>query len=786
MKSILLAIFSLCAVFIQAQSYIISGKVVTGRMQTPVEFASIAILDESTGALMAGETTDINGAFQVKVPQENIIVTVSFIGYKNLIVKNILFIDGSADLGVLEIVENSTLIEEVVVRAEKSSTEFKLDKRVFNVGQDLSSSGASALEVLNNVPSVNVDIEGQISLRGSNGVQILINGKPSVIASEGGSALGTITADMIDKIEVITNPSAKYEAEGSSGIINIIIKKEERRGINGSISLNTGWPDNHSLGVSLNRRTEKLNLFTQLGAGYREVPTRTKTALTNKQTSQVIISNGEEYRNEYFYNLILGTDYYLNKYNVFTLSGNVTFEAESQPSQTRFQSSGAGLQDMARWERVEVTSADNPKYQYEFQYKKSFPDHENHFLLFSAIGSFFGKDQNSDFDNNPFEGIIDIPRQTTRTRFQESRHTFNLDFVKPIEKIWTFETGGQYVLNNVRNDFAVEDLINYEFVVNPELTNDFRFTQNVLGLYSTGSYEGKIWGIKLGMRAENTDLRTLLVTTSEKNERNFTNFFPTLHTSLKLTEFFSVQGGYSKRIFRPRLWDLNPFFNIRNNFSVRTGNPNLGPEFTDSYELGTILIREKYSVNAGIFYRYTTETVERITTLRDNINITQPFNLGTNHSTGVEFNGKYTASKWITLTGDFNYNVFRREGSFESRPFNFSADQWSGKLTSKFKFPLDTEFEITGHYQSRQQTVQGIITQNLFADMGLRKKFLKGKAVVNISVRDIFASRIREFTADLPDFFTYNWSQRGRFITFGLSYGFGKGEAMEYSGGRRR
>lgn len=776
----------LASIWIQAQNNIIKGRVVISKSNIPVEYATVALIDAESKAVISGEMTDYNGSFLIKAPSTKVMLEISFMGFKNILIDSIPFFEGVSDLGSLEMTENSMMIEEVVVRAEKSTTEFKLDKRVFNVGQDLSSSGASAIEVLNNVPSVNVDIEGQISLRGSSGVQILINGKPSVVANEGGKALGTITADMIEKVEVITNPSAKYDAEGTSGIINIIIKKEERKGLNGSLSLNTGWPHNHSGGLSLNRRTEKFNLFTQIGAGYREVPTFTENNNRNNLTLDQILSNGKEYRNEYFYNLILGTDYQLNKYNVITLSGNITYEVEEQPSETHFRSQDEDLLNISEWIRTETTQATNPKYQYEFQYKKTYPDDKDHFILLSAVGSFFGKDQNSDFLNTPTLGTLDITQQKTRTRFQESKHTFNLDFVKPIKKIWTIETGGQYVLNNVGNDFAVEDFIDERYVIDPQLTNDFQFTQNVLGLYTTGSYEGKNWGIKLGVRAENTDLKTLLVTTDEKNNRNFTNLFPTLHTSYKLTNYMSLQGGYSKRIYRPRLWDLNPFFNIRNNFAIRAGNPNLGPEFTDSYEIGSIFIQDDYSLNLNIFYRYTTETVERITTFENNINITRPFNLGTHNSAGVEVNGKYTVSPWLTLTGDFNYNYFAREGVFESSDFNFSADQWSGKLTSKFKWPFNTEFEVTGHYQSRQQTVQGLISQNIFADLGIRKKIMKGRAVINMSIRDIFASRIREYTADLPTFYVYNWSQRGRFVTLGFSYGFGKGEAMEYSGGRRR
>jgi len=214
----------------------------------------------------------------------------------------------------------------VLISAEKSTTEFKLDKRVFNVGKDLSSTGASALEVLNNVPSVDVNIEGEVSLRGSTGVQILINGKPSILSDDASNALGTITADMIEKVEVITNPSAKYEAEGTAGIINIILKKNEKKGLNGSLSLNTGTPDNHSIGISLNQRTEKFNLFTQLGTGYRELPRYNKNTNIDKINNTELNSEGTEFRNEHFYNFVLGSDYYINPLNTITLSGSFAYE----------------------------------------------------------------------------------------------------------------------------------------------------------------------------------------------------------------------------------------------------------------------------------------------------------------------------------------------------------------------------------------------------------------------------------------------------------------------------
>ena len=793
MKSILISPF-IFALFIltgnslnaQNESITITGTVLDDQSKSPVEFATIMVGNRQDNTAITGTTTEEDGTFTVSADTDNIYLEISFIGYVTQKITDFEVEENRIDLGTLFLSENSQTLEEVVVRAEKSQTEFKLDRRVFNVGQDLSSNGASALELLNHVPSVNVSIEGQISLRGSSGVQILINGKPSVLANDEGSALGTITADMIDRIEVITNPSAKYDAEGTAGIINIVLKKEEKKGVNGSVSLNTGIPDNHSIGLSVNRRTEKFNLFSQIGAGYREMPQENNTINQDLLTGTTILSTGTDYRNESFLNVILGTDYHINPLNILTLSGNFSYEVEEQPSLTNFRQLGGDDLLVSEWYRQEKTEATNPKWQYELQYKKDFEDNKDHTLLFSALGNFFGKDQSSEFENATITGSEAPSNQQTETSFSETKYTFQLDYTKPFSDKVTLEVGSQYVITDVANDYAVSNLVNNEWIQDAGLTNVFEFDQKVLGLYATGAYEGERWGLKTGLRVEMTDLSTLLTNTSEGNQQNYANLFPSIHTSYKVTDRFSLQAGYSKRIFRPRLWDLNPFFNIRNNFSIRTGNPELNPEFTDAYEINSIYIFEKVSLNLGVYQRYTTDVVEQVSTFENNVNTYKPINIGTNRATGVELNGKYSPNKWLTISGDFNYNYFNRQGVFEDNTFDFSADQWSSKLTTKIKFPAAIDFEVTGNYNSTYQTVQQMVGDNFFIDLGVRKKIMNGKTILNLSVRDVFASRNRESEILQDDFYIYNFGQRGRFITLGLSYGFGKGEAMEYSGGRRR
>src|SRR5690606_2804671 len=415
----------------------IDGTILDITSNEPIPYATIMVNDKETGQMLTGTSTEDDGRFEVETPTGNVTLLISFMGYETMTITDLTVDNGRASLGNISLKTNSQVLDEIMVIGEKSTMEFDLDKRVFNVGSDISSTGVSALEVLNRVPSVNVDIEGQIKLRGSSGVQILINGKPSVLADERTNALGTITADMIESIEVITNPSARYDAEGTAGIINIILKKEEKRGLNGSITANTGLPDNHSVGLSMNKRTEHFNLFTQLGGGYRSFPYDRESENHDKIKGTTLLNEGTSYRDEIFYNFTLGTDYHINDYNIITLSGNFAYEIEKQPSRTNYTLRDESDQPISTWYREEVTDATNPKWQYDLQYSKEFSNHKDHLLLFSAMGSFFGKDQSSEFTNNSLSGSQTNYDQRTRTDFQQADYTFKLDYTNPISDVFS-------------------------------------------------------------------------------------------------------------------------------------------------------------------------------------------------------------------------------------------------------------------------------------------------------------------------------------------------------------
>ena len=338
------------------------------------------------------------------------------------------------------------------------------------------------------------------------------------------------------------------------------------------------------------------------------------------------------------------------------------------------------------------------------------------------------------------------------------------------------------------NDFEVQDQLDGLFVTNQGLTNVFDFRQKVFGLYGTGSFESDKWGIKLGLRREQTNIKTNLLNSNLSNNKDFADLFPTFHSSFKLIKKLSLQAGYSRRIYRPSLWQLNPFINIRNNFNIRKGNPNLKPEYSDSYELAAIYNISGLSINCSLYKLNTTDKITYVTTLQNNISETAPENLGTTNANGIEINGKLNVGKKIVITSDFNLNRFNRRGVWGKQNFNFNGNSWSSELRSKIKFPKDLDLELTLNYLSDFRTVDGERGPSRNLNFGIRKKIVDGRGVINLIVRDIFATRVRESRAIRSNFIVDNWSTSGTFFSLGFSYGFGKGEAMEYQskGGRRR
>jgi outer membrane receptor protein involved in Fe transport len=760
----------------------ILGKVVEQNTENPVEYATISI-HTIDGRLITGGISDQNGSFHLESPTKEFYIKISFIGYQTKELREFTIQNNQVELQTIYLENTQEQLNDVVVRAEKSKTVFKLDKRVFNVGKDLVSNGGSATDILNNVPSVDVSIEGKVSLRGNTSVQMLINGKPSVMASS--KTLGTITADMIERVEVVTNPSAKYDAEGTSGIINIILKKDNRKGLNGALTANVGTPKNYSLGLSMNRRTEKLNLFTQLGVGDRRMESESfnKTINYKNPLQSQIISNGDGEKNEKFYNFILGADYHFNKYQTLSISGHYGFEDEKHYSTTDYSYSQLKGSNTEESRRNETAKATNPKWQYELNYTKEFKDNKERKFSLSATGSFFGKDKESVFDNTGVGKYLQLKKEKVNNDFAEAEYSFQADYIHPFSENVIWESGIKSDINSNKNELVQHDKKGNSWIKNESLSNDFHYNQTISALYSTYSYEGGKVSFKLGVRAEYEYRRSKLENTNEKNTNRDTKLFPSIHTSYKFSDQFSLQAGYSKRIRRPHMWDLNPFESRKDPLHIFKGNPNLKPSLSDSFELTAISTFESGSVNASIFYRQTDDVVSEVYTVNENVTTTMPINVGESKSTGFEINSKLEPVKWLSLLLEGNYMFYHRTGNYLSQNFDFNNKSWSTRMTAKFKLPLHIDAEYKFRYRSKSETIQGYDKAQYYSDLGIRKKFMKGRAVINLSVKDVFNTRKHKFESKSTDFYNYNESQwSGRMMVLGISFGFGKGETMEYSG----
>lgn len=786
-KLLLILIILTSPVIAQKSSIKVEGVVVDKSTSKPLDFATIALYENESKELIAGGITNSVGKFTLASTTEDFYVEVSFLGYTTLLVSDYEIKGQSVYLKTIMIEPDQELLEDVLVTAEKSQTVFELDKRVFNVGQDLTTSGGSALDVLNNVPSVNVNIEGVVSLRGNSNVQILINGKPSVLTS--GNTLGSITADMIEKIEVITNPSAKYDAQGTTGIINIVLKKENKKGLNGSMSLNVGSPLNRNIGLSMNLRTEKFNFFSQFGVGKRSrIYSYNGVTLDRKNVnSNYLYNDGSSGRDEQVYHMVLGTDYHINKFNVITLTGNFAYEVEDNYSDTFYEKTDRSDVLINSSSRNEVAEATNPKINYDLTYKKSFDGNEDKSFIISATGNSFSKDQVSNFENKGIFGEFESFEQQFENEYLRAEYAFQADYVHPFSKDSELETGIKYVITEISNDYDLMDWVNDTWTSNPEFTNIFSYDQNILAAYTTYGYEFGKLGIKGGLRVENTAIKSLLEVTNEVNDQNYTNLFPSIHSSFKFTETFQVQMGYSRRIGRPDMRELNPFTSFNDNLNLRTGNPDLLPEFTNSYEISGLRTWGGATLSGALYHRRTDGVISRITTVIDSLTITTPMNLGQSRNTGLELNGSFDPAKWYRLMVDANWTSFHRTGVLESKDFDFSNSSWSAEFTNKFKFPHDIDLEIGVNYQSAVERVQGKTLSYAYADFGIRKKLMKGRTVINFSMRDVFKSRREKTEVDLEDFYRYRESIRApQQWILGISYGFGKGDAMEYSGQSRR
>ncbi len=760
----------------------IIGTVLDQETDNPVEFATISILSSQDSAVVTGGISDQEGKFGIEVGYGSYLVKIEFISYQEIIIDNIVLNAKSklADLGTVHIVPSAETLDEVEVVAERSEVQFNLDKRVFNIGKDLANRGGSAEDILDNIPSVSVDVEGNVSLRGSENVRILVDGKPSGLIGLGDAAgLKSLPSSMIEKVELVTNASARYDAEGTTGIINIVLKKDRKEGINGAVDLSVGVPESYGAGVTLNVRKKAVNFFVNYGLRSRTGPGKSNTT-QEFFTDELFPYNeqiGERLRGGLSNSFRGGMDLFLSDKDVVT--GAITYRIGDDYSDalTSFYDYDRNRQLQVISDRTQDETETETDLEYDLNYERKF-DREGQ--KFTAQFQYRNntEEEAADYLEQPFDinynPLPDANTLVQRSNNKEGYGSFLMqaDYIYPYSKDQKIELGVKATFGEINNDYRVEQRNDGVWENMVGLTNNFIYTEDILAAYAIYANKVGKWSYQAGLRAEQSRVITELQETREVNDRSYTNLFPSAHLNYEINKANALQLSYSRRIHRPRFRYLNPFFTFSNSRRIWGGNPNLNPEFTDSYEMGYLKYWEDVTLGTSIYYRHTTGVIERITRAAgEGVTRTQPENLSTENAYGVEVTTTADFTKWWRVDFSANFYSEKTRGTLGDLVLASEALTYGNRLNSKIRFWKDAEFQVRFDYRAPQNTTQGRRKSMAGIDIGFNKDLLKKKATITLSMRDIFNTRQYRYSVLTDDFFQESeYQRRARQTTLSFNY----------------
>lgn len=763
-------------------SHAIKGNLIDDQ-NAPVPFTTVALHRSSDSTLITGATADEAGAFALSAKPGQYYLKISSVAYLSKVISPVRVATTDVQMGKVVLKSSAQRLAEVVVQGEKSQMELALDKKIFNVGKDLANAGGTASDILRNIPSVAVDVEGNVSLRGSGSVRILIDGKPSGLVSfKGGAGLQQLQGSMVERVEVITNPSARYEAEGLGGVINIILKKERQEGFNSSVDLITGVPGNYGLSANLNYRKKNLNFFVNYTIAYRDRPGRSSLyqEVYRKDTTfitQQTWANRQKVLNN---NIQAGIDYFFNERNILT--GAYTYRGSvgkrySDIYYRDFLNNTANPLGVTYRNQDETET--EPNSEYSLTYKRTFL-RKGHEL--SADFRFLDNYESSDqlFTQQAYKAdgrtpSLPVNLQRSLNDEGEKQYLVQIDYVQPFGKQGKYEAGLRSSTRDMTNDFTVtERNAAGAFVPLPGLTNNFVYNEKINALYGIiGNKSGKM-SYQAGVRAEWTDIKTVLKQTNQANPRSYANLFPSVHVTYDLPLQNALQLSYSRRVRRPTYNDLSPFMTFSDARNFFSGNPDLNPEFTDAYELGHIKYFEKGSISSSVYYRYTTGKIIRIRRVdATGFSTTQPENLATENAYGTEFAYSYAPIKWWKLDGSFNFFRAMIDGANLDASWQSDTYTWFTRLTSRFTLAKGTDLQLRGNYDAPQQTPQGQQKGLAALDLAASREIFKKNGTLTLNVIDVFNSRRFRSVTRGTNFYTENDGQfRRRQVNLTMSYRF--------------
>lgn len=804
MKINLLLLFAFATSLLVAQNpekkeVNVKGLILEEGTDYPLEYSTVSFINKQ-GKTVTGGITDTEGKYSIDVPAGVYTVKYEFISYKSKEVPN-QNLNKNTTLPTVKLALDAASLDEVVVRAETTEVQVRLDKKIYNIGKDLTAGGATVSDALNNVPSVTVDVDGAIALRGNDNVRILINGKPSAIAGFGSTdALRQLPAEAIERVEVITSPSARYDAEGTAGILNIILKKEKTLGLNGSLSTSLGVPLNSNATGNINLRTDKFNIFNTTGVYYRNSPgnaffdnryfSRTildddgNTVTIDPQFDQVIERRKYERMGKGF-NTNLGIEYFLTDRSSVTASAFYRKgDGNDETTNNTFNYNDNTVEQQIT--RIENEGEDDETYQLSLNYVNEFNDNGHKLTADFQYESDTETETSFITEELIFPAMETLPAEDIIQKEDQKEYLAQVDYVLPIGENAQFEAGYRGNFEESITDYTLfeENGTTGNFIRNDSISNIFTYNENVHAFYSQyGNKIGK-FSFLLGLRLENTQLKGKVEaenitgsTAFDLNfDKNYTGLFPTVNLTYELKENENITLGYNRRINRPRNWFINPFPSRSSEANVFQGNPDLDPAYASAFDLGYLKRWKKLTLTSSIYYQYETDAFERVQEETGEVTSngipvirTIPINLSTNERYGFEFGLLYNPTKWLNLNGSFNYFLFKTEGFYNNVDYGAENTSYFGRFSSKVKLPAKIEWQTNAFYRGPSNNSQTESEGILSVDMAMSKDIINDNATLALNARDLFNSRKRN-SLTTTDTFTseseFQWRQRQVTLTF--------------------
>ena len=727
----------------------IQGKVIHASDQSPFSQVNIAVYSLPDSMLVSGSASDDQGTFTVaKLPFGNYTITISYIGFQPIIRDATLTANSPiANLGTLALHESTTELAGVEVVTVKPGIIYQADKKIIDVAQMKQAGATTLVEVLENAPGITTDTEGNVLLRGSSSYKLLIDGKPSPVA--GTSLLRQLPADMVESIEIITNPSAKYEAEGAAGIINLILKTQKTAGFMGQATLTAGWNNKYIGDLQLNYRKKKVNLFA--GASANSIKTNASGVINQTlfNDTSSIDRNSNLFQDVLIksINLNAGIDWDINNRNSITLSGRGGKIYNDVLVDNKIS---IGISDAPSTQWLLYTNAlslDGTFYNPQFSYRHKFDDQGHQLDVDVFTGGFSGDliqlTHEYPSDDSWNQGSVYNTRNKTLTKLDINDTRLKTDYVKPFANGNKIEAGALLQLYVDGSDYLFQNWnpTSESWIDNDLLSNDLLLKRTIYAGY--GIWSGTISKItySLGLRGEYTDRRVDQKTMDEQFDRTYMNLFPSGSASLQLPLEQSLQISFSRRINRPGGMELNPFPQFVDNKTIRTGNPELDPELVQSYEFSYQKQTKVGLVTAQTYYRRVKDVSSFSMTLDDLGRVLLlPMNANRSHSTGLELTGNITATQWLRLmaSGNLFYYILQDE----TMPDDLANEMlsWNARLNTVFLFSADTRFVVSANYTGPTVMLQGRMGGNFVLNLGFTQTFLKRQASVTLGVRDLLGT----------------------------------------------